>query len=143
MPVDYEGGRLSSPVFKYPYSRTRDALDRVYRGGPLDPCHGIKMQFSNPVTGGYPMPTIAAFIQLLPSGFHGAPYRSTDATVYTVVEGRGQSHVGETVLEWGKQDIFVVPSWKYVSHEANEDAVLFSFSDRAAQRALGLWREET
>ena len=29
-----------------------------------------------------------------------------------------------------------------MSHEADEDAVLFSFSDRAAQKALGLWREE-
>lgn len=142
LPVDFEAGSLSSPIFKYPYSRTREALDRVHRSGPLHPCYGIKMQFSNPVNGGYPMPTIAAFIQFLPSGFHGAPYRSTDATVYTVVEGRGRSRVGETVLEWGKRDIFVVPSWKYVSHEANEDAVLFSFSDRAAQKALGLWREE-
>src|SRR5436305_896712 len=30
--------------FKFPYSRSRDALDRLYRNGPVDPCHGIKMQ---------------------------------------------------------------------------------------------------
>jgi gentisate 1,2-dioxygenase len=30
-----------------------------------------------------------------------------------------------------------------VAHEAAEDAVLFSMSDRPAQQALGLWREET
>jgi gentisate 1,2-dioxygenase len=29
-----------------------------------------------------------------------------------------------------------------VSHEALEDAILFSFSDRAAQKALGVWRED-
>jgi gentisate 1,2-dioxygenase len=29
-----------------------------------------------------------------------------------------------------------------VSHVANEEAVLFSASDRAAQKALGLWRVE-
>jgi gentisate 1,2-dioxygenase len=29
-----------------------------------------------------------------------------------------------------------------VAHEALEDAVLFSYSDRPAQKALGLWREE-
>jgi gentisate 1,2-dioxygenase len=29
-----------------------------------------------------------------------------------------------------------------VSHEVSEEAVLFSASDRAAQKALGLWREE-
>ena len=88
------------------------------------------------------MPTIAAFIQLLPSGFHGSASRSTDATVYTVVEGSGRTQAGETSLEWKKRDIFVVPSWCSVLHEAREESVLFSFSDRAAQRALGFWREE-
>ena len=100
------------------------------------------MQYVNPATGGYPMPTIAAFLQLLPSGFQSAPYRSTDATIYCPTEGSGQTQVGDTVLEWNKNDIFVVPSWYRVSHRVQEDAVLFSFSDRAAQKALGLWREE-
>ena len=39
--------------------------------------------------------------------------------------------------------MFVVPSWAWTAHEAAEDAVLFSFSDRPAQKALGLWREES
>ena len=39
-------------------------------------------------------------------------------------------------------DIFVVPAWTSVRHSASEDAVLFSFSDRPVQKALGLWREE-
>jgi gentisate 1,2-dioxygenase len=88
------------------------------------------------------MPTIAAFIQMLPAGFRGTPYRSTDGTVYAVVEGRGRSRVGEQTFDWGPRDVFVVPSWCAVSHEAGEDAVLFSFSDRPVQKALGLWREE-
>jgi gentisate 1,2-dioxygenase len=29
-----------------------------------------------------------------------------------------------------------------VSHAADEDAIVFSFSDRPAQQALGLWREQ-
>jgi gentisate 1,2-dioxygenase len=36
----------------------------------------------------------------------------------------------------------VVPSWCDVSHRADQDAVLFSFSDRPVQKALGLWRED-
>jgi gentisate 1,2-dioxygenase len=28
-----------------------------------------------------------------------------------------------------------------VSHHADDEAVLFSFSDRPAQKALGIWRE--
>jgi gentisate 1,2-dioxygenase len=36
----------------------------------------------------------------------------------------------------------VAPSWYPVSHEADQEAVIFSFSDRPAQQALGLWRED-
>lgn len=141
LPLEHTASRLSAPVFTYPYARTRDALDRLHRHGPLDPRHGVKLQFSNPVTGGYPMPTIAAFMQILPAGFRGLGYRGTDGTVYSVVEGRGRTRIGDTTFSWGPRDIFVVPSWHRVSHETDEEAVLFSFSDRAAQKALGLWRE--
>jgi gentisate 1,2-dioxygenase len=129
-PVVQNGGA----TFAYPYSRSRDALDRLYRSSPFDPCDGVKMQYAT-------MPTIAAFLQLLPAGFRGEVSRSTDATVYCVVEGRGHSQVGDSSFEWKQHDIFVVPSWRPVSHEAQDESVLFSFSDRPAQKSLGLWRE--
>jgi gentisate 1,2-dioxygenase len=142
LPLEHDARSLSSPVFCYPYEQARAALAALARNGPLHPCHGAKMQYANPATGGYPMPTIAAFVQLLPKGFRGEAARSTDGTVYAVVEGRGRSTVGEQVLEWGPRDIFVAPSWSAVRHQASEEAVLFSFSDRPVQKALGLWREE-
>lgn len=142
LPIEYESPSLTTPVFNYPYARTREALERLHRHGPLHACHGAKMQYVNPATGGYPMPTIGAFIQMLPKGFKGKPYRSTDGTVYSIVEGKGRSRVGDQVFDWGPKDTFVVPSWCRVAHEADEQAVLFSFSDRPAQKALGLWREE-
>jgi len=145
VPVEYSPPRKvsPSPVFNYPYSRSRPALEELYRNGPVDACHGVKLQYVNPLTGGYPLPTIAAFLQLLPKNFSGKAYRSTDSTIYTVAEGRGRSRIGSSTFTWGPRDIFVVPSWQPVSHEASEEAVLFSASDRAAQKALGLWREET
>jgi gentisate 1,2-dioxygenase len=109
---------------------------------PLDPCHGHKLRYVNPATGGWPMPTIGAFIQLLPKGFKSAPYRGTDSTVFVVVEGEGQSIVGDTLFQWKPRDIFVLPSWTPVTHQAESEAVLFSFSDRPVQQALGLWREQ-
>jgi gentisate 1,2-dioxygenase len=141
LPVDYQPTNESAPVFSYPYQRSREVLNQLRRYGPVDSHHGIKMRYVNPATGGAPMPTMSAFLQLLPAGFSGAPYRSTDATVFCVAEGRGRSHIGDIVLDWKEHDIFVVPSWRTVSHEAN-DAVLFSFSDRVAQQKLGFWREE-
>jgi gentisate 1,2-dioxygenase len=101
------------------------------------------MRYSNPVTGGYPMTTIAAFIQLLPKRFKTAPYRSTDGTVFVAVEGRGRTRIGQDfVVDWQPRDIFVVPSWRHVTHEATDEAVLFSFSDRPIQEALYLFRED-
>ena len=142
LPVDFAPGRPSSPIFNYPYSRSREALDRLSRQGGPHASHGIKMRFVNPATGGYPMPTIGAFMQLLPAGFRGQAYRQTDAQIYVVVEGEGRSRVGETAYDWRPRDIFVVPSWTAVSHDAQGDAVLFSLSDRPAQQALGFWREQ-
>jgi gentisate 1,2-dioxygenase len=142
LPVEYKPTSLSAPVFVYPYERSREALAQLHKNGPMHPCHGTKVQYVNPATGGYPMPTIAAFLQYLPKGFRGTSYRATDATIYSVVEGRGESRIGDQVFPWGPRDIFVVPSWAPVSHHAADEVVLFSFSDRAAQKALGLWREE-
>ena len=142
VPLEYEPDSMSSPVFHYPYARVREALLQIGSAGKCDASHGFKLQYSNPVTGGYPMPTMAAYMQLLPAGFCGQPYRSTDATVYCVREGEGTTFVGNERIEWSVGDVFVAPSWATISHQVGERSVLFSFSDRAAQKALGVWREE-
>lgn len=131
----------TSPVFSYPYARSRETLEHLRAGGDPDACHGWKMQFINPLTGAPAMPTIGAFIQLLPAGFASAPYRSTDGTVYSVVEGEGAVQIGNQRYAFEPRDTFVVPSWLPCRFEAQRDCVLFSFSDRPAQVALGLWRE--
>ena len=142
LPLDYTPHSLTTPLFCYPYARTREALEQLRRGGDCHACHGLKLQYANPASGGYPMPTIGAFVQLLPRNFRGKSHRSTDGTVYCVVEGRGRSRIDATTFEWDANDVFVAPSWSKVLHEADSDAVLFSFSDRPAQKALGLWREQ-
>lgn len=130
-------------VFSYPYDAARATLLQKARSDACHPCQGFKQQYLNPVTAVSPMPTIGAFLQLLPHGFQGRPYRSTDAAVFCVAEGKGYSRVGDQTFEWDVHDVFVVPSWTAVAHTVTDDAaVLFSFSDRPAQEALGLWREE-
>jgi gentisate 1,2-dioxygenase len=37
--------------------------------------------------------------------------------------------------------VFVAPSWEPYRLTAEGECVLFSYSDRAAQEALGFWRE--
>jgi gentisate 1,2-dioxygenase len=135
----------TSPIFNYPYARSREALARLAKDGEPDACHGWKMQFINPTSGGPAMPTIGAFIQLLPKGLRTQPVRSTDGSVYCVVEGKGRARIGSgsaaETFAFEPHDVFVVPSWQPLALEAEAETVLFSFSDRPAQQALGLWRE--
>ncbi len=143
LPVDHARRGANSPIFNYPYARTREALDAMRRQEEWDPCHGLKMRYANPETGGHATATMGTFMQLLPEGFRTQGYRSTDATVYAPIEGRGRTHIGDSfTVEWGPRDVFVAPSWHRVRHEADTDAVLFSFSDRPIQEALGLFRED-
>jgi len=142
LPVRHDPPRVgSSPIFNYPYSRTREALHQLYRVGELDPWDGVKLRYVNPATGGYPMPTMATFMQFLPAGFIGKTYRCTDSTVFNVVEGRGTVWIGAKEFSFSPRDVFVAPSWMPVQFAALSDAVLFSYSDRPVQAALGLWRE--
>jgi gentisate 1,2-dioxygenase len=146
LPVGYRAPAGRSPLFSYPYARSREALERMRRWEEWDPHHGLKMAFINPADGGPAMGTMSTFIQLLPAGFATAPCRSTDGAVVSVVEGRGETRVettgGGATLAWEPGDTFVVPSWQTHTHTAREEAVLFSFSDRVVQEKLGLWREE-
>jgi len=142
MPVRHRATDPASPIFCYSYERSRDALDVLCRTGELDAWDGVKLRYVNPATGGWPMPTIAAFMQLLPAGFAGRSYRSTDATIYCVVEGAGTARIGEIVFPFEPHDVFVVPSWQPVALQASSDCVLFSYSDRPVLLGLNLLREE-
>jgi len=131
----------NSPVFHYPYKETRAALLNLRKSGELDPVHGIKMQFVNPANGGPVMPTIACYMQFLPGGFRSEDYTTTASWIYSCVEGTGRTVIGDTTVEWGPRDVFVVPGWYPHHHEANGDAFLFSFSERPVHEKLGLYRE--
>ena len=127
-PVVQEGG--DSP-FSFPYARMR-ALAKT--------AAGARIHYGGEST----MPTIDAWLSLLPPGHKTEAYRSTDATVFCVAEGHGQSRIGDDsgdTFSWAPHDIFMAPSWVPVTHEAKGESVLFSFSDRPIQKALGLWRE--
>ena len=141
LPVDVEHRSQTSPIFNYPYRKSRESLDALARTRAPDAWHAYKMKYINPVNGGWAMPTISTWLQLLPKGFATRPYRSTDGTVYSVVEGEGRVKIGAEEFAFGPRDAFVVPSWHALEIRASAETVLFSFSDLPGQEAMGLWRE--
>ena len=145
-PVNESWDKPELPIFSYPYERSREALEELRRNGEWDPAAGLKLEYIDPTRGGSAMPTISTFLQLLPKGFSGATYRTTENSVFSPIEGRGRVIVGEgedqRAIAWKPRDIFAVPCWVPYRLEADEDATLFNFSDRVAQQKLGFWREE-
>ncbi len=130
-----------TPVINYTYARTRPIVERLRQEGGIDPRHGARVRYANPLSGGPVLPTMGAYLAMLPKNFRGEPYRSTDGTIFVCAEGRGATDVDGQVLEWSRNDVLVVPPWKRYAHRAAEQSVLFSISDRPAQEALGIWRE--
>ena len=147
VPVRYEPPYgASSPIFSYPYERSREALEQLERHAPIDAWDGVKLRYVNPLTGGWTMPTLGTFMQKLPAGFAGKGWRQTDGAVYSVVEGRGEiviAHAGQAPrFAFGPRDHFVVPSWHTARLSSDAGCVLFSFSDRPVHQALGIHHEE-
>lgn len=143
-PVSGSAGDVSpthQPLFHYPFKDWSQDLRQTAETGTLDPHFGIKMEFINPATAGPVMPTISAFSQFVPKGFKTKRVQSTDGAVHVLCEGKGKAKVGDVTYDLAPREIFVVPAWSPLSFEATDDMTLFSFSDKAVQEKLSLWRE--
>ena len=141
LPLDYVPHGLTSPLFSYPYARSREAIEVQARSAPPDPHLGVCLRYVNPVTGGWTMPTIGTVLRYYPQGFTTRPYRSTDSTVLVGLEGEAEIRVAGTTMRIGPNDIAVVPGWSEWTVAAQQDTVVFSYSDRPVHEKLGLLRE--
>lgn len=135
------GSHHSSPIFSYPYTRTREALERISRSEEPDPHFGHALRYVNPTNGDWAIPTIATSMRLLPRGFVTRPYRSTDGAVLVLVEGALKARIGGMDFVLGPKDVAALPAWTDYSLEATDDAVIFVYSDRPVHEKLGLLRE--
>ena len=151
MPAAYVQGMLGK-TYGEPHALTQplvyklaDALAALdyLREGEGDPYDDIIVEYKNPATGGPVMTTISAYLQLIRPGVDTQAHRHTHSTVYHVVRGSGHSIVDGQKIEWTQGDTLAIPLWYEHSHHnaSSEDAVLFSYTDRPAITALGLWRE--
>ena len=142
--ADTEWNKPYSPLFKYSWEPTYEALQNAAKVNDGSPFDGIMMQYTNPLTGGHVMQTMGASIQLLRPGEATQLHQHTGSFVYQCAKGRGVSIVGGQRLEWEEKDIFCVPSWMPHAHtnlSQTEDAVLFSFNDLPVIEKLGLYQE--
>lgn len=145
LPLEHQHAGLTSPIFNYPYARTRDALERLARHSDMDECHGVNVRYANPLTGDWAMPTIAASMRLIPRGHTTEYFQSVDGAVLVSMEGDLSVEIdGAGRFELEANDVFAVPGWSRwrMSAGAGADAVLFAYSDRPVYEKLGLYREK-
>jgi gentisate 1,2-dioxygenase len=133
---------LTTPIFNYKYKASREALMAIAAAGKPDAYRGHALRYTNPVDGGWTMPTIAAWLSHLPKGFETKPLRATDGQTVVVVQGEIEVEAGDKSFRATEGDVIAMPSWVWRKYRASKDAITFTFSDRSAQEKLGLYREE-
>jgi gentisate 1,2-dioxygenase len=132
----------ANPLFIYPFAEWRETLEALRRSEDPHPHDAYMMEFINPIDGGPVMATISAFARLVPAGFATRPARATDGMIHVVVEGSGSMKIDAADFRLAPGTILVTPSWSERVIEASQDLVLFSYSDRAVQQKLSMWREQ-
>lgn len=145
LPSTGEWTRRFSPMLKYEWAPTYEALTRYAKTTDGSPFDGVHMKYVNPVTGGPVMQTIGAAMQMLRPGERTKAHRHTGSFIYQCCKGHGFSIIDGERFDWAERDIFCVPSWAWHEHanaSQGEDACLFSFNDLPVIEGLGLYREE-
>jgi gentisate 1,2-dioxygenase len=139
LPADAsDGERRASPLLIYRRGDTDAALAALLteRGGPM-----ATLNFVDPTTGQPALPTLGCAMHRLVPGERTTALRKTGSSVFVVYQGRGYSVIDGQRFDWGEGDMFVVPSWAALDHEAAELSDLFTINDAPPLKALGLYRE--
>jgi len=140
MPVSDRAPVPYTPRFRYAW---RDVAAMLTEMPPAaDGSRAVR--YTNPLDGGPVTQTLDAVAFEPPVGRPSVAHRTTAGGLCIVIEGRGESRIGDRVVEWGPLDIFTLPEWSWISHTAAAPgARMIAVTDREVRSRLGLLREET
>jgi gentisate 1,2-dioxygenase len=135
--------REHSPMFSYKWRDTRRALERMsgYAGSAAD---GIIVEYVDPTSGGFVMPTMSFRAQMLRPGETTQWRRRSASSMYCVLEGEGRLELEGESIDWRRNDVFALPSWRWSRfvNPTSAPVFLYSVNDEPVMRKLGLFREE-
>ena len=66
---------------------------------------------------------------------------TTASQIYVVIEGSGQSTIGDKALAWARGDVIAAPAWMRQRHASARGAVLMRMSDAPLMKAFDWLRE--
>jgi gentisate 1,2-dioxygenase len=145
LPADDRWQHDYSPLLHFPWEPTYEALCNFGKASDGSLHDGIIMRYCNPKTGGHPMLTMGASMQMLRPSEQTKAHRHTGNVIYQVAKGRGWSIIAGQRFDWQEKDIFCVPAWMWHEHanaDDGDDACLFSFNDFPTIEKLGFWAEQ-
>jgi gentisate 1,2-dioxygenase len=128
----------NSPRHVYRWADTDDRLAALLdeQGGPM-----VSMEFVNPDTGGSVMPTLGCEAYRLVPGGRTPTCRQVRSSIFVVFRGTGSTVVNGQRFDWEQGDMFAVPTWAAVDHEAHQPSDLFAVTDAPVLEALALTRQ--
>ncbi len=128
-----------SPIFRYSAADARRAVEVA----PTAADGSRTVRYADPVTGGAVLPTIDCYLTQIEAGTATHAVRSSASALCVVVDGEGETQVGDDLVSWGPKDVFSLPQGQWVSHRCKHGkARLFTASNREVFRHLGLLTEE-
>jgi gentisate 1,2-dioxygenase len=131
--------KVTSVVTESPFRFSRDSMAKALDKAKADPegTHGPRIALAAP-----DMPTIALTMERLAAGSRTRRQRTVANRIFHVVEGAGETQVGDTKFQWKRGDTVVVPMWNWYEHRATADAQLFQMSDEPLMRFGKFYRSE-
>ena len=134
------GASGRSPVFRYPY---KDAVNAL-RHAPASADGIRRVHYINPLTGQGAMPLLDTLMLELTAQQWSLPTQTNANQVIAVVEGEGESLVGDARFSWKARDVFTIPQHSWASHVAlSGNARFFVVSDADVLRRLNVLTEQT
>jgi gentisate 1,2-dioxygenase len=122
-----------------PFRFARDDIARKLDAARADNegFHGPRITLAAP-----DMPPMGLTVERLASGETTRRYRTTANTIFHVMEGAGETTIGERYFSWKHGDTIVAPGWNAIGHHAKSDAQLFVMSDEPLLRFSNYYRFE-
>lgn len=145
IPIDREWDKPYSPLFKYSWENTQKALQNLAQVSEGTAYDAYIMRYANPLTGGHPMLTMGATMQMLKPGQKTKAHKHTGSFVFQVAQGQGYVIIDGIKYEFKEKDTFCIPSWLYhefANTSETEELYLFSFNDLPTVEKLGFYQEK-
>ena len=138
-PTRRSGGAVRRyPMMRYPWVRTRAALDAMAAHVGEDVA---ELDYVNPETGADVLPTMGLTAMRIGAGQEYTPPLRSSSGAFHVIAGQGVAEIDGARLEFGPKATFTAPVFADIRIVASETCYMVRVHDRPLQEKLGYYEE--